>query len=135
MKVASFHGIMKLSYLRSFLEEQVTVNDFTRFLESEMAGFGSTRVYVSEQLVEDVQFRLDEAGLCRVLGHYLAGELSETHLVYVCSLLTRTPFVFYSDDVAAVVDEFANTAFSGPLKMATVLEVRFTLHGRSAKQV
>lgn len=119
---------MRLSQLRSFLEQKMKLEDFKKGIYKEVTDYKSQlskKGASSEVFLEaDIDLYLTKAHISGLCSHYLDDELSEYELYYVVDALLLSENVFFENErLLDLTETMTDPSVNGALTKLVVREV------------
>ncbi|MEE1944584.1 hypothetical protein VRU48_05660 [Pedobacter sp. KR3-3] len=119
---------MKLSQLRSFLEQNLELENFKKSIDKEVTDYKkqlSKRGASSEVfLVADIDFYLTKVHISELCKQYLNDGLSEYELYYVIDALLLSENVFFENEkLLELTERMTDPSVNGTVTKSVVKEV------------
>lgn len=119
---------MKLSQLRSFLEQKLGIETFRKGIDKEVTGYKnqlSKKGASSEVLLEaDIDLYLTKAHISELCSHYLNDGLSEYEVYYIIDALLLSENVsFESEKLLELTEIMTDPSVNGAVTKSVAKEV------------
>lgn len=119
---------MKLSQLRSFLEQKLGIENFRKGIDKEVTGYKnrlSKKGASSEVLLEaDIDLYLTKAHISELCSHYLNDELSEYEVYYIIDALLLSENVsFENEKLLELTETMTDPPVNGAVTKSVAKEV------------